>query len=181
LVAEKQFSKITPWANAQHPHHSQTLHTPHWNQARPNSPFTPLAQSRVNEPPVTGGSASTVAASHAPTPLSSEVGNSTHRAHSRIVAESIGETPSKLPLAERDISASTPQIGGSDKFVPQNSPTKPRQSSLTGDNALSHNRFQDKNPNTHNEGTASHNGEGRIASGFASHNKIPAEVKVGIA
>ena len=98
LAAEKQFSKMTPWANAQH--HAHGLHAGYsWSPARPNSPFTPATQNYQGDAQAVIGSASTIVGSHAPTPLSSEIAgsNTKSKAHQGVPHE----TPSRIIQNDR--------------------------------------------------------------------------------
>lgn len=97
-MAEKQFSKNTPWANAQH--HAHSLHSGYsWSPARPNSPFTTASQSQQGDIPIPAESASTIIGSLGPTPLSSEVTGINSKSITQ--GAGLGETPSRNPQIDR--------------------------------------------------------------------------------
>ena len=203
LAAEKQFSKVTPWANAQHPQHTQNPNgLQHWNSARPNSPFTPATQGNaVAEPNMPNGSASTIAA---PTPQSSEIATSNPRPLSRIVSDAYGETPSRPPLqnnTDRDSAISLSRVDdqpvnrrlgsgsgvGQGQGQAQSSPLGKAPSHLV-DSDPAPRKLKDADrramgalPGEDSMGGSSGSGEGRLSAGFPSHSKMPAEVKVGMA
>ena len=184
LQAEKQFGKVTPWANAQHPQHSHSLNGAQlWSTGEPNNPFTPANQNNAPISNLPNGSASTIAA---PTPLSSEVATSNPRPMSRVVPDIYEETPSRPPIYEAQGGDDRPMerertIG--EHFHLHSSPLDKRPSHLPHSDPVPRAlKSPDRRPSgTPGEGTIGAPGEPGFASRFASHSKMPTEVKVGMA
>ena len=199
-AAEELFIEQTPWANPQHPIHSQMLHKAQRQDSgrrSPSGPFTPLGQKGV-DPVLVSGSASTLPAfpssSLAPTPMSADQQPLNHqKLNSSVVKETSTDTPSRPPPPiDRDDAAATSQLinlgssvtknpgpAGKRITVHSSSPAKSRLSSNL-DN-LPHST---KSPQRHqaaqrlDEAVAS-SGTGRIQAQFTPRNNLQASVKVG--
>ena len=200
-AAEEHFLEQTPWANPQHPIHSQILNNAQRQVSghlSPNIPFTPLGQKRIVDGPIIDGSGSTIpvfpSSSLAPTPMSTDISPVNHQKPPPSLAkENHMDTPSRPPpLIDRDDATATKHPIGSEGNVTKKSGTAsnrtathsspPNKSRLSSN--LDNASHSTKPPQRHqatqglDEAVTSPR-NARLQAQFTPQNNLQAGVKVG--